>query len=48
MSIKINTIDPCSQNVAPLLHAIADYLNTVNQKVAVTIDVDFVKEKKTP
>jgi len=47
MSIKVNTLDPCSKNVAPLLHAIADYLNTVNQKVSVQIDVDFKKEKDT-
>lgn len=46
MSIKIDTLDPCSQNVAPLVHAIAEYLDSVNQMVSVQIEVKFKTEKK--
>lgn len=46
MSIKINVIDPCSQNFAKFLHGIADYIGTTNQKIVVNIDISLKSDKE--
>ena len=45
MSIKINVIDPCSQNFAKFLHGIADYIGTTNQKIEVEMELTLKSDK---
>ena len=47
MSIKINVIDPCSQNLAKLINAIGDYMGSNNQKIEAKIDLKWIKEDKS-
>ena len=43
MSIKINVKDPCSQNLAKLLRAVAEYIGTGNQPVELNFDLVLKK-----
>jgi hypothetical protein len=46
MSIKVNVSDPCSQNLAKLLHAVADYIGSHNQKIDFEMDLCLKSEGK--